>query len=87
MEDSIGQDTKGLGASNYHIFTNETIRVNGDHAEANTKWVFVVQGESGRPQLFYLGHYEDTFVRENGEWKFQRRWVYGDIPKDDPPTQ
>ena len=84
MEESIGKDTKGLGASNYHIFTNETIRVNGDRAEANTKWLFVVQAESGRPQLFYLGHYEDTFVRENGEWKFQRRLVYGDIPKDDP---
>lgn len=86
MEDTIGKDTKGTGPSNYHLFSNEMISVDGDRAEASTKWIFMVQGEAGRPLPFYLGHYEDTFVRENGRWKFLRRTVYGDIPADDPPA-
>jgi hypothetical protein len=84
METNIGKDTKKMGASNYHIFTNEMIQVDRDRANAVTKWMFVVQAKTGRPQPFYLGHYEDTFVRENGQWRFLRRVVYGDIPADDP---
>jgi hypothetical protein len=84
MEDTIGKDSKGKGAPNYHLFSNEMISVDGDQAIALTKWMFVVQGEGGRPQPFYLGHYEDTFVRENGNWKFLRRMAYGDIPADNP---
>jgi hypothetical protein len=84
MEDTIGRDTKKTGASNYHVFTNESIHVDGNRAKAVTKWMFVVQAKTGRPQPLYLGHYEDTMVRENGRWKFLKRVVYGDIPADDP---
>jgi 3-phenylpropionate/cinnamic acid dioxygenase small subunit len=84
MEDTIGKDTKNISAPNRHLFSNEIIRVDGDRAEALTKWMFVVTGENDRPQPFYLGHYDDTFVREKGHWKFLRRTVYGDIPFDDP---
>jgi hypothetical protein len=84
MEDTIGKDTMKVSASNYHLFTNEIITVSGDRANATTKWIFVVQSEAGRPQPFFLGHYEDSIVRENGRWKFLRRVVYGDIPADDP---
>ncbi len=87
MEDTIGKnakDSKNVIASSCHLFSNEIISVDGDKAKALTKWMFVVQGEARRPQPFYLGHYEDTFVRENGRWKFLRRVVYGDIPADDP---
>ncbi len=81
MEDSIGIKSRG---TNFHLFTNESIQVDADHATALTKWIFVVQGPDKRPQLVYLGHYDDTFVREEGAWKFQRRIVSGDIPADDP---
>lgn len=84
MEDTIGKDTMKVSAPNRHVFTNEIITVNGDRANATTKWMFVVQGETKRPQPFFLGHYEDSFVRENGRWKFLRRVVYADIPADDP---
>jgi hypothetical protein len=87
MEDTIGKDAKKGGAPNYHLFGNEIIQVDGDRAKALTKWIFVVRGDSGRPQPFYLGHYEDSMVRENGRWKFLRRAVYGDIPADNPPAQ
>jgi hypothetical protein len=84
MEDTIGKSTeKAISAPNFHIFTNDIIRVNGDRADATTKWIFVVQGEAGRPQALYLGHYEDSMVREGGRWKFLRRVVHADIPSDD----
>jgi hypothetical protein len=84
MEDTIGKDTIKISSPNYHLFTNERILVNGDQAKATCRWIFIVQGPAGQPQPFYLGHYEDTLIRENGRWKFLRRLVYGDIPADDP---
>ena len=81
MESTIGKDT--TLTQSCHLFTNETIHVNGDQATALTKWIFVVSGESNRPQLFFLGHYEDEMVREDGRWKFLRRVVRADIPGDD----
>jgi hypothetical protein len=82
MEDSIGKSTEGNSMPNFHLFTNEIIHVNGNQAGATTKWIFVVQGEKGSPQPVYLGHYEDSLVRENGRWKFLRRVVHADIPSD-----
>jgi hypothetical protein len=83
MESTIGKNTEKVSAPNFHIFTNETIQVNGDRAVATTKWIFMVQGEGGRPQPVYLGHYEDSMVREGGRWKFLRRVVHADIPSDE----
>ena len=69
--------------ANLHIFTNEMIHLDGgDQATATTKWMFVMKGEANRPQPVYLGHYEDTLVRENGSWRFLRRVVHADIPSD-----
>jgi hypothetical protein len=81
MESSIGKDTPM--AQSCHIFTNETIQIDGDRATALTKWIFVIPGESNRPQPLLLGHYEDSLVRESGRWKFLRRVVHADIPTDD----
>jgi 3-phenylpropionate/cinnamic acid dioxygenase small subunit len=88
MEDTIGSDTteKG-GGPNRHLFTNETIRVNGSEASATTKWIFMVQNSSKQPQPFYVGHYDDTFIREKGRWKFLKRVVFSDIPADDPSSR
>ena len=82
MEDSIGTNTEKPGAPNFHLFTNEIIHINGNQADATTKWIFVVQGENNRPQALLLGHYEDSMIRENGRWKFLRRIVHADIPPD-----
>ena len=82
MEDTIGKDSGTMSSPNYHIFTNQTVNVDGDRATAATKWMFVVQGRDNRPEAIYLGHYDDSLVRENGRWKFLRRIVYADIPSD-----
>lgn len=80
MEETIGNNTGGINSPNFHIFSNETIDVKGDRATAVSKWAFVVQGDDGRPQWVYLGHYNDTLIREDGRWKFLLRKVSSDIP-------
>jgi hypothetical protein len=82
MEKSIGTGNPIQGA-NLHLFSNEIISIAGDRASASTKWIFVTTGDGNRPQPVYLGHYDDEFIRENGNWKFLRRTVASDIPSDD----
>ena len=88
MEDTMGSGAPKLPGTgngpNLHIFTNEVIKVDGDTATGVTKWMFVVTDDQNHPKPFYLGHYDDKFVRVNGEWKFQRRAAYGDIPQAAP---
>jgi hypothetical protein len=85
MEDTIGNSkTGGISGPNCHMFTNEIIHVTGDQAKAKTKWVFWVQNSSKQPQPFYLGYYDDMFIRENDRWKFLKRVVHSEIPADDP---
>ena len=84
MEQTIGNNTGTANSSNFHIFSNEMINVNGDRATALSKWAFVVQGNDGRPQWVYLGHYNDILIREDGRWKFLQRKVTSDIPGEKP---
>jgi hypothetical protein len=69
---------------NFHLLTNEIIQVDGDRAKAVSKLIFYVKGPEGRPTPQMAGHYDDEFVRENGQWKFSKRVVQGDIPYSDP---
>ena len=81
MERTIG---KGAVLSrSCHLFTNEKIHVDGDRASSVTKWIFVVSDEANRPRMYFVGHYDDSMIRENGRWKFLRRGVHADIPADD----
>ena len=85
MESTIGSNaTGGISGPNCHVFTNEMIEVDGNQAKASTKWIFIVQNSAKQPQPFYIGHYDDVFIRESGQWRFLKRTVYGDIPPDDP---
>lgn len=84
MTSTIGGDNSnaaGNGLSNVHLLGNEIISVQGDTATSLSKWVFVMTAETGGPDFVFVGRYEDTLVRENGEWKFQQRVVHGDISK------
>lgn len=84
MLETVGINSAGFNTNNLHLLSNDSITVNGDSATARTKWVFVVASDENRPQMVYVGHYDDEFVREDGEWKFRRRVAYGDIPAADP---
>jgi hypothetical protein len=83
MEATIGKSADKGSPPNCHLFMNERIHVNGNQADATTKWLFMAPGETSGPQPYILGHYEDTFIRENGHWKFLKRIVHADIPTDE----
>ncbi len=69
---------------NFHLLTNEIIEVDGDRAKAVSKLIFYIKSPEGRPTPQMAGHYDDEFVRENGQWKFSKRVVQADIPYSDP---
>jgi uncharacterized protein (TIGR02246 family) len=80
MDRTIGHDPQPQGSGTFHVLTNDQIELDGDRASATTKWIYITPGDDGAPNLVFLGHYDDEFVRENGEWKFLRREAPVDIP-------
>jgi uncharacterized protein (TIGR02246 family) len=80
MDKTIGHDPKPNGSGTFHVMTNDQIKIDGDLASATTKWIYITPGNDGAPRMVYLGHYDDKFIRENGEWKFLRREAPADIP-------
>ena len=80
MDKTIGHNPLPNGSGTYHVMTNDQIKIDGDHASATTKWIYITPGETNKPTPVYLGHYDDQFVREKGEWKFLRREAPADIP-------
>ncbi len=65
---------------NMHFYVNESIDVRGNEASGVTRGGFLVANTSNRPELSIMATYRDEFVREDGQWKFKRREVIGDIP-------
>ena len=80
MDKTIGHSPLPNGSGTYHVMTNDQIKLDGDRASAETKWIYITPGENNTPTLVFLGRYLDLFVRENGEWKFLRREAPADIP-------
>jgi uncharacterized protein (TIGR02246 family) len=58
-----------------HVVVNPEIEVDGDRATARSTWIYLVRGDEGEPTLCKVGHYEDDLVREDGEWRFARRFA------------
>jgi len=65
---------------NMHFYVNESIDVRGGEASAVTRGGFLIANASNRPEISIMATYKDDFVREDGQWKFKRREVIGDIP-------
>jgi uncharacterized protein (TIGR02246 family) len=68
-----------LYQSSNHVMTSFDVEVNGDAATAWSRWTWVVVGADGKPQPERAGHYEDTLVRERGDWKFKSRQAFTEI--------
>ena len=71
-------------SNTFHILSNFEIQVHGDTATAWSRWTFVTSGADKKPAISQAGRYDDTFVRENGHWRFKRRTASNDIPVPDP---
>jgi SnoaL-like domain len=68
----------------FHLLTNIIVHVHGDHATGWSRIIYMVRNKDDKPAPAMGGHYDDTFVREDGHWKFQRRLVMMEIPYQDP---
>jgi 3-phenylpropionate/cinnamic acid dioxygenase small subunit len=64
-----------MSRPNYHLMSSVEVEVDGDKGKAWSRWTFVMNNDESRPALVVAGEYNDTFVREKGRWKFQRRVV------------
>jgi ketosteroid isomerase-like protein len=84
MEKQVSGPNKG---NTYHILSNFEIEVHGDTATAWSRWAYITPGADGKPVIAQGGRYDDTLVRENGAWKFQRRTASNDIPSAPPPVR
>jgi hypothetical protein len=55
-----------------------------DGYKLTSYWMVLTQHVGSSPFLVYNGWYEDTCVRENGEWRFKRkvirRWDFDSAP-------
>jgi len=81
MEKNIAGPNRG---NTFHILSNFKIDVQGDTATAWSRWSFVTPGADKKPAVTQAGRYDDTLIRENGQWKFKRRLASNDIPVPEP---
>src|SRR5215467_9961724 len=80
LEDRLPGNTSASRQSSWHLVAEPEIVLHGNQATGDVTWALVARGDSDTPTLQLLGHYEDTYIREDGAWKFQRRAAYTDIP-------
>lgn len=79
LEAAFARNAAGVKAPNFHVFFNEAIGpVEADRASAYSRSAFVAAGADGKLEVVVTAHYDDTFVRENGRWKFLRRVIAAD---------
>ena len=83
MEKNMG--TSGNTTNNYHLLSNFVITVTGDTATAWSRWAFVQPQTTGGAVIAQAGRYDDTFVRENGVWKFKKRTASNDTGRPAGP--
>lgn len=71
------------GPTAWHLVTEPEVSLDGDRATGTVTWAWVGRGDAGTPVMRLLGHYRDSYVRERGRWRYQRRIAHTDIPHRD----
>src|SRR5205823_1820157 len=78
LESQLKKNAAPEPGRDFHLFYNETIDVNGDHATALSKGAFYVRGEGNKLETTAVVNYHDELIREDGRWKFKRR-ILGEV--------
>lgn len=81
VEAGFGRMSPEIYTDSNHVMTSLDIEVDGDTAQAWSRWMWVIVDEDGKPRIERAGHYEDTLVREGGSWKFHERQAFTEINK------
>ena len=66
--------TVGPGTATRHTVGTVVVRVDGDHATAESTWQFFTHTTT-TPTLARLGTYHDQFVRTPAGWRIRRRTI------------
>jgi ketosteroid isomerase-like protein len=80
LEERLPGNRSATGQSSWHLVAEPDIVLHGEQATGEVTWALVARDDSGAPTLRLLGRYEDTYIREDGRWRFQRRIAHTDIP-------
>jgi 3-phenylpropionate/cinnamic acid dioxygenase small subunit len=67
--------------TNVHLVTNIHIEVDGDRATGYSKYTVMTRNDDNFAYARVMGHYDDTYIREDGRWKFLSRVASRDIPE------
>ncbi len=67
--------------TNVHLVTNIHIEVDGDRATGYSKYTVMTRNDDNVAYARVMGHYDDTYIREDGRWKFLSRVASWDIPE------
>ena len=70
----------GAKGSSFHIISSPAVKLDGDCATSEVMWTVVQRDADGKPSVGMIGRHVDDLVRERGQWRFQRRKGYVDIP-------
>jgi SnoaL-like domain len=80
LTERLPGNTSDSGQASWHLVSEPEILLTGDQATGDVTWALVARDDSDAPTLRLLGHYQDTYVREDGRWRFKRRVAHTDIP-------
>lgn len=86
LEENLGEPPPGyVNKDRFHLMTTMVVEVDGDAADARSRYTVFEASRSGRPSPVHSGRYVDRLVREDGAWKIRARTSYGVIPYREPP--
>lgn len=68
-----GQTYDVKHANMMHIVSNMKIEVDGETASGYSKYTVLFRNAEDKPYIAIVGHYDDTYVLEDGHWKFKTR--------------
>ncbi len=80
LEQTLDDNPPAPGPTLFHLNTDPAIELDGDRATAALFWAHVRRDGVDAPEVPTLGYYNDTLVKEDGRWRFQRREVTRLIP-------
>ena len=81
LEKAIGGNYPDSKGKNFHLYFNESIEVHGDRATAVSKGGYVMAtADNTKADFLLLAEYRDELIKEDGQWKFLKRVIRGEIP-------
>jgi hypothetical protein len=70
-----------------HLMSNFSIHVDGKRATATSRWTNFARTEDNKLVPRLAGHYNDTLVNEDGNWRFLSREAPRDIPNPETAAE